>query len=644
MSLPRRFPSVLLALGLLALFPAASFPATYMPMSDADLVRLAPVVVHAEVVDRTIRIDRDGRDDLPFTVVTLFRLEQFKGEVGETFRVVVPGGIADDIAWAVSGAPLFEEGQEVLLMLNPLPGRPGEYGLSEFGLSKFDLASDERGRRFAVRPVFAADEDLFLSKREARRTVLAAASAVPARDAESFLAALRGVALQAPLSEIEYAVPSGGLQPLRRGRREKFANLGGVELGNCGGQPCLFRWFWENGGSPSAAVFLTGSQSRLVSNFASCGTDQACLANYVAGQWHGIAGTDVRISGPAPTGNLEVLMDQDVAHNGTTWTTPYNCANGGSVGIGGPTSQGAARTFKGLSPYYACGTGKVSMRRWTCDYQTSVFIEVLMHEIGHVLGLNHPNVLQSVHSQTTSAQWDEAVMRSGAHTPSKTAPQADDIQAMQFYYGTAAPGPAPVANFTFPGSLMTGNPVPFTDTTTNSPTGWIWFFGEPTSQDNVSRSRNPTHTYSAPGTYTVDLIAGNLNGGSRVTKTVTVGGGTAGCVPSATVLCLNNDRFRVTANWRKNDGTTGAGTGVELTSDSGYFWFFNSANIEVVVKVLNACGLPSHAYWVFSAGLTNVEVVMQITDTQRAETQTYTNPLGTPYQPVQDTSAFATCP
>ena len=34
--------------------------------------------------------------------------------------------------------------------------------------------------------------------------------------------------------------------------------------------------------------------------------------------------------------------------------------------------------------------------------------------------------------------------------------------------------------------------------------------------------------------------------------------------------------------------------GVGLTSDSGYFYFFDPANIELVIKVLNGCGLNGH--------------------------------------------------
>jgi len=84
---------------------------------------------------------------------------------------------------------------------------------------------------------------------------------------------------------------------------------------------------------------------------------------------------------------------------------------------------------------------------------------------------------------------------------------------------------------------------------------------------------------------------------------------------------------------------------VTLTSDSGYFWFFNPANIEVVVKVLRACSQAAPRYWVFAAGLTNVEVTLQVTDTQAGGSpKTYLNPLNTPFQPIQDTDAFATCP
>ncbi|HXM78695.1 MAG TPA: hypothetical protein VOA00_05615, partial [Thermoanaerobaculia bacterium] len=65
--------------------------------------------------------------------------------------------------------------------------------------------------------------------------------------------------------------------------------------------------------------------------------------------------------------------------------------------------------------------------------------------------------------------------------------------------------------------------------------------------------------------------------------------------------------------------------------------------VEVVVKVLNGCGVNSR-YWTFAGGLTDVNVILTVTDTQTGVVQTYVNPQGTPFEPIQDTSAFATCP
>jgi PKD repeat protein len=617
-----------------------------MPMSDADLVRLAHVVLRAEVVDKTIRMERDGNEDLPYTVVTLRRLELFKGDLDEAFQVLLPGGIAEGVVWGVPGTPGFDVGQEVVLALHPLPGRAGEYGLSEFGLSKFDVVTDQAGRRFVVRPVFGSREDLALSKRDspllpASTVPGGSEEAVPARDAESFFAGLRGIRSGEALSSVAYAIPSGGLESHRVRLRTKWANVGGVEPGDCGGQPCMFKWFFENGGSPNATLFLTGTQSRLVPNYAPCGSDQKCLAQYVVDQWHGVANTDIRIDGVvASGGKVEIVMDQDLPHLGAAWSTPYDCMNGGAVGIGGPTSQGQARTFKGLTPYYAAGGGKVSMRRWTCDYPTMGFIQVLLHEVGHVLCLHHPDQYRSVHSTTTPAQWDAAVMRSSTHPAPVLTPQTDDIQAMQFYYGTAAPGPLPVASFSYsPSPPSAGAPVTFTDTTTNSPTGWLWFFGEPSSSSNFSRDKNPTHTYAGPGTYTVDLIAGSLNGGSRTTKQVTVGGAIQPCVASATALCLTNKRFKVEVQWTVPDqGRSGVGTAVRLTDDTGYFWFFDSANIELVLKALDARGV-NQFFWVFYGALSNVEYTITVTDTQTGAVRMYHNPDKT-LASFADTAAF----
>jgi hypothetical protein len=114
------------------------------------------------------------------------------------------------------------------------------------------------------------------------------------------------------------------------------------------------------------------------------------------------------------------------------------------------------------------------------------------------------------------------------------------------------------------------------------------------------------------------------------------------CVPDAATLCLGGGRYRATAQWRSAAGTTGAGGAVPITGDTGYFWFFDEANIEVVVKVLDGCTVNGR-HWVFAAGLTDVEVTLAVTDTLSGAERTYTSPAGEAFAPIQDTSALP-CP
>lgn len=128
---------------------------------------------------------------------------------------------------------------------------------------------------------------------------------------------------------------------------------------------------------------------------------------------------------------------------------------------------------------------------------------------------------------------------------------------------------------------------------------------------------------------------------SNVASATTLGGASS-CVPSGTAMCLNGDRFRVQANFDTGE-SSGTAQVVKLTADTGYLWFFSDSNVEVVVKVLDACGLNGR-YWVFAGGLTNVHTVITVTDTHSGAVRTYINPQGTAFKPVQDTGAFATCP
>jgi plastocyanin len=171
-----------------------------------------------------------------------------------------------------------------------------------------------------------------------------------------------------------------------------------------------------------------------------------------------------------------------------------------------------------------------------------------------------------------------------------------------------------------------------------------------------SRSLRTRICRSGPGLPLLALVVlvGALTGASspRDARLTQVSGGhhtyltpptstETGC-SSDSALCLNDRRFQIEVTWTTPDGTSGSGHPVALTSDSGYFWFFDSSNVELTVKALNGCGFNEH-YWIFAGGLTNVEVTMTVLDTVTGEIKTYSNPQGNAFQPIIDTTAFGSC-
>ena len=98
------------------------------------------------------------------------------------------------------------------------------------------------------------------------------------------------------------------------------------------------------------------------------------------------------------------------------------------------------------------------------------------------------------------------------------------------------------------------------------------------------------------------------------------------CVPGAHTLCLQDGRYRVEIDWRAFDGNRGrARAAAPLTRDTGYFWFFDPDNVEVIVKILDGRAINDH-YWVFYGALSNVEYDVRVTDTMTGETWTSHNP------------------
>ena len=99
----------------------------------------------------------------------------------------------------------------------------------------------------------------------------------------------------------------------------------------------------------------------------------------------------------------------------------------------------------------------------------------------------------------------------------------------------------PVANFSADQTSGTAPlDVIFTDSSSGTPTSWLWDFGD----GNTSTAQNPpTHTYSNPGQYTVTLTATNAQGSdpevkvNYITVTSSGGGTTVTVVAAGDIAC-----------------------------------------------------------------------------------------------------------
>lgn len=121
------------------------------------------------------------------------------------------------------------------------------------------------------------------------------------------------------------------------------------------------------------------------------------------------------------------------------------------------------------------------------------------------------------------------------------------------------------------------------------------------------------------------------------------GGGGSRCDAGPETLCLHSGRFEVKIDWKAMDGLMGTGKVFPIfTRDSGLFWFFNLENWELMVKVLDGCGINGY-YWVYGAASTDVQYSLRVTDTQTRDLKVYRNEPGSPAVAITDFNAFATC-
>ena len=169
----------------------------------------------------------------------------------------------------------------------------------------------------------------------------------------------------------------------------------------------------------------------------------------------------------------------------------------------------------------------------------------------------------------------------------------------QVYFDTVSiiPGVvAPVSSFT--ASPTTGSApltVKFTDSSTGSPTDFIWVYGDGSyseydTEDSPYFAGGPTYTYYSPGDYTVKLYTWNDNGGDWENKTeyIHVTAPTSG-IHTQFTGSPTSGAAPLTVKF--TDSSTGNPTNFIYVYGDGYYTEYDTGDIQY------SEGGPSHIYY-----------------------------------------------
>jgi chitodextrinase len=392
---------------------------------------------------------------------------------------------------------------------------------------------------------------------------------------------------------------------------------------------------WNSSGNPAPSIFVGGPTTGAPGDLLTFTANAAiCAPNPSGWSWNPSGGF---ISGNATGSTVQITWSSAGEKNVTAMNSACGAATGlRSVDISSPGGPNliANFTFNPTSPapgqpvsFDASGsTGNPTQFSWTFGDGTGGSGPFVSHtyaaagNYGVTLTITAPGTDPSCPGGTCTA-------RSFRSIPVGQQPPPDAT------FTTDAPC---VNMFGFDEcQAQVGHAVGFTATST-LPFTFNWDFGD----GSQATGRSVTHAWSKPGQFVMQLAASNGTDTAFQTKIFEVTSGHPACVASATRLCLDGNRFQVDVTWTTPQGGSGPGQAVPLTNDTGYFWFFSSTNVEMVLKVLNGCGL-NQKFWVFAGGLTNVKVDVTVTDTMTGVAKTYHNPQNTAFQPLQDTGAFA---
>ena len=598
------------ALSFLALMvlvdPTRSGATSFVRVSDEHLADRASVIAEVRVLD----VDAAPGAEIPVTDYQVEVEDLITGYVGgSSLTVRVPGGARTDGSLLfIDGAPRFVEGQRALLFLRALAD--GTYSILFLHQGAFRIAERD-GEQFVWRDSFGANE--------IEVPGLGAQEPETARDLDRFRAWLvdRATGLE---RAADYRI-----EPSETGILEKYV------LTN----PAA-RWReFDSGGSVRFRSHQSGQAGQPgggVSQFRAALNAWTNESHTPIRYFYG--GTTSASGGLSFGDGVNAILFGD-PNSHPAMGGPFDCNAGGVLAIGGwGATSTAQHTHNGMQFLTIAEADIVTNDGIECALPNSdLLAELFAHELGHTLGLGH-------------SEDSDALMWPFIHNDGRGARlSSDDIEGITKIYGTPPAAPSDLTAT----ALETRIRLSWRD---NAGAESSFQIERRTtgSFDHLrtvgANTRQYDDTSALPGiTYCYRLRARNGAGESAYSNEAcaSIEVPIDPCFPGPTTLCLWGDRFRVEVSWRDFDGGTGSGTVLPFGSiESGLFWYFSEDNWEMLIKVLDGCGLNDR-FWVFAAATTDVEYTLEVTDTWTGQTSTYTNPLGVSAAAITDSDAFGTC-
>jgi len=399
------FPAIAAVLAGLVATDASAF--SYVMPDDGTLLSQADGVVVATVTSAPVAgSDKSG---LPHLRYRLSVERTLAGRAKHSLDLELPGTLpAAKVRMFVPGIPTLAEGDRVLVFYNEDASGIATPEQATLGLF-FETSVGKGVRAYDRRLEDTANlgdgfNDHYALKRDAGGfEAWIEASGRGMKLVEDYLIVDEAVA--------KYVVAPSGFADQRPARWFTFA------------QGQTVNWVSTSGG-------LSGGSFNAVS-----------VAQQALAAWTNDAGSNISF---AHTGTVASDATASTATNGVNtlvWNDPqgaisgsYNCANGGTLAIGGSFASSNLQTFNGQSYHPMVESFVIVQDGVACVFNDgggSNAAETLTHEFGHTLGLGHSEI-------------DDATMRSYIHRDGRGASlRQDDRNAVAFLYPAQGGGSAP---------------------------------------------------------------------------------------------------------------------------------------------------------------------------------------------------------